>query len=159
MREYCQIELNGGSVAQVSAEDFEELSRYKWRTLVAGRTIYARRHEMHGKSTKTILMHREIMKADPIEEIDHVDGDGLDNRRHKLRRVTHQQNCFNTRTRSNNSSGYKGVCWDKANKKWMVCITANGKAVARLRVVNILDAAQIYVLLSYVHHGEYSRAA
>jgi len=63
----------------------------------------------------------------PKNKIDHVDGDGLNNRIDNLRDVTDAENAKNKRLSVKNKSGMNGVSWDKANKKWVVRISANGK--------------------------------
>jgi len=55
----------------------------------------------------------------PDNEIDHINGDGRDNRFKNLRDVTRSENLKNARLHSNNSSGVVGVCWNKNAKKWM----------------------------------------
>lgn len=59
--------------------------------------------------------------------VDHIDGNKLNNDINNLRPATHAQNCQNAKISKTNTSGYKGVTWDKENKKWMVQIHANGK--------------------------------
>ncbi len=59
--------------------------------------------------------------------IDHINRDKKDNRIENLREATFQQNSANSRTPSHNTSGYKGVCFDKKHKKFMAHLTLNGK--------------------------------
>ena len=59
--------------------------------------------------------------------LDHIDGNKLNNNINNLRPATHAQNCRNAKIPKTNTSGYKGVTWDKENKKWMVQISVNGK--------------------------------
>lgn len=61
----------------------------------------------------------------PINEIDHIDGNRQNNRLSNLRDVTRKQNQENTRLQSNNSSGFRGVCWDSSNNKWKAYVTHN----------------------------------
>jgi hypothetical protein len=62
-------------------------------------------------------------------EVDHINMDGLDNRRANLRICTHQENNLNKKISRNNTSGYKGVSWDKWHKKWRSYISVNGKMI------------------------------
>ena len=62
----------------------------------------------------------------PDGEVDHEDGDGLNNRWSNLRAVTHAENGKNIRLQINNVSGAAGVCWRKRVKKWQARINANG---------------------------------
>jgi hypothetical protein len=59
--------------------------------------------------------------------IDHINGDRTDNRIENLRAATNYQNSLNKGLQSNNTSGVKGVSWDKAKKKWHAQLTYNGK--------------------------------
>lgn len=58
----------------------------------------------------------------PKEHIDHINGNPSDNRFCNLREATRSQNMHNQGVCSNNTSGYKGVCWHKSNQKWEACI-------------------------------------
>jgi hypothetical protein len=65
----------------------------------------------------------------PFGEIDHINGNRVDNRIENLREVTHQQNCMNRAKAQNNKSGYKGVSWHKVAKKWQAHLSIGGKSV------------------------------
>ena len=73
------------------------------------------------------LMHRHILDAPIGFEVDHINGNTLDNRRCNLRLATSTQNGCNTRRRSDNTSGYKGVCWDAQQSKWKARVQVNGR--------------------------------
>jgi hypothetical protein len=115
------IPLTHGEVAMVDAEDFEELSKYKW-SLARGR--YAVRRE----KGKTILMHRVIMKPPDGMVVDHFDGNGLNNRRSNLRICTPQQNNYNSRPRGG-SSAFKGVSYVKRRGKFKAVVGHKGKKI------------------------------
>jgi hypothetical protein len=63
------------------------------------------------------------------KEIDHINGNKLDNRIENLREVTHSQNAMNVKLKKNNTSGVKGVCWDKTRNKWKVKVSINNKTI------------------------------
>ena len=63
----------------------------------------------------------------PKNHIDHIDGDGINNKINNLRDVTCSENRRNTRLPTNNSSGVKGVTWRKNDKKWQAQLKINGK--------------------------------
>ncbi len=107
------IPLSRGLVAVVDDADFEELSRFKW-SATSFRTSgpYAVRKD----GSRMVLMHRELLCAGLV---DHIDGNGLNNQRANLRPASVGENAHNQRMRSTNTSGVKGVSFDKARGKWI----------------------------------------
>ena len=112
----------------------ENASRYNGR--FAGREVVA--HLTNNKEYlkvsilgKSILLHRLVWALAnnewPTGEIDHINGDRLDNRLENLRNVTPAENRRNMARRSDNTSGCSGVIWDKAKRKWVVQITRDGR--------------------------------
>ena len=63
----------------------------------------------------------------PSEQVDHIDGNGLNNRRDNLREVSHKENMKNRPMQSNNTSGHIGVIWHKAAQKWQAYIKVKGR--------------------------------
>jgi hypothetical protein len=98
---------------------------------------------------KTILMHREILEASEGIEVDHINGNGLDNRRENLRLVTLQQNRQNRSRGRNNQTGYKGVTFDKKSGKWAMSF--------RVLFDSAEEAAQVYDQLARVVYGEHAK--
>lgn len=92
-----RIDLTQGYFALVDDEDYSDLADYKWHYKSPGyanRTAYKGR--IKGKDQyESVLMHREIMKAGDNKHVDHINRNGLDNRKKNLRVCTHQQNMFN----------------------------------------------------------------
>jgi len=116
------IPLTQGKFAIVDAEDYDRLVKYKWHTNQDGNNFYAYTFLSKGNKKKRVFMHRLIMNAPKGLFIDHIDGNGLNNRKCNLRLCTPAQNVQNSRPRSNTSSKYKGVFWNKTNKKWIATI-------------------------------------
>lgn len=115
---------NGKGSALVDDEDYELVSQYRWQLDNAG---YAKRGWGENGRIYIERMHRLIMGAPPFEgaQVDHINGDRLDNRRINLRWATRRQNLGNSRRPSNNTSGYKGVSWDEARGMWRADITTS----------------------------------
>ena len=111
---YKLIPLSSGHFAKVDNEDFDFLSRFAWQYSKG----YAK-NDLFG------LMHRHILPADKSLQVDHINRDGLDNRRKNLRIAKPYENASNQRGRDGYSK-YKGVCWSKAAKKWVAYITSRG---------------------------------
>lgn len=110
--------------AIVSDEDYEKISKYKWHLHTKGYAMRIATKADGEKIGKTILMHREIMNF-PEMQIDHADGNKLNNTRENLRECTQKENCQNRKARENTSSKYKGVV--KVNQKWRARICISGK--------------------------------
>lgn len=86
-----------------------------------------------GVMGRPYLAHRlawlYVHGAWPENDIDHINGDGRDNRIKNLRSVTRLENLRNQRLRPNNKSGQTGVCWIKKSKKWKAAIKVSGKTI------------------------------
>ena len=118
-----RIELTKGMVALVDDEDFGYLSRWRWKYHKDG---YAVRGSTGGGN---VYMHRVINKTPQSLLTDHINRDGLDNRRCNLRTVNHSQNSFNTGNFKTNTSGVKGVTWNKARRKWQAQINVKRRCI------------------------------
>lgn len=157
-RKPMEIPLTQGKVALVDREDYEELSKYKWCAHKKLRTFYAVRNstkDFRGKG-HTIQMHRKIINCPIGMEIDHIDGNGLNNTRANLRVCTHSQNLMNIGKRSNNTSGFKGVSFDKQLKKWLASIHINCKQKNLGLFATAEDAYKAYCDACIKYHREFS---
>ena len=88
-----KIPLTQGKFALVDKQDFKRINQYKWH--IFSQKGYAVRDKVVNGKKKKISMHRYIMKPPKEMEVDHINGNVLDNRRKNLRICTHQQNCSN----------------------------------------------------------------
>ncbi len=150
-----EIPLTQGKVAIVDAADFERLSQWKWSAHKMKNTWYAvRGYRLNGKSF-LVRMHREITNAEAKESVDHIDGDGLNNRRENLRRCSQQQNCANRGPSRNNTSGFKGVSWQKG--KWRVGIKIAYRRIYLGSFDDIGEAARAYDDAARRLYGEFAR--
>jgi hypothetical protein len=156
------IKLTKGYFAIVDDDDFERLSQWEWYALVAknGR-VYAVRVQYASAPAKprTILMHREILNAPPGIDVDHEDRDGLNNQRLNLRIATRTQNQGNSSRRKDNTSGVKGVTWNKQHQQWRAQIQVNGKKQHLGYFRNTHSAASAYINAAKKHFGQFARAA
>ena len=116
--------------ALVDDEDYEELSQYKWyfhKGKNDNRADYTKRYQHKNNKATIISMHRAIMKPPKGMVVDHINGNGLDNRKKNLRVCTNAENCRNAKKPKNNKSGHTGIFWRKEDKGWQVNICVNYK--------------------------------
>jgi AP2 domain/HNH endonuclease len=106
---------------------------------------------------KRIMMHRLIMAAPAEVEVDHRDGDGLNNRRANLRRASHQENGFNKKLYENNTSGFIGVTWHKKLGKWRAQIRKGGRHHSLGCYLDPRDAALAYNAAALKLFGEFAK--
>lgn len=95
--------------------------------------------------------------GDPMCGVDHINGNGLDNRRVNLRLATSLQNQGNSRKRRNASSYYKGVSWYKPLKKWRAQIKVDKHVIHLGYFVSEEEAAIVYQEAAIAHFGEFAR--
>ena len=113
------VELSQGEWALVDDTDIKRVSKYSWSiTTKAG---YAQAGRI---KNNPVLMHRFILDF-PDGEIDHINHNKLDNRRSNLRICSHEQNSYNTKLRSDSTTSFKGVSFDKSRNRFCSFINQN----------------------------------
>ncbi len=147
------IELTQGFKAIVDDEDYDELVRYKW---CYNNGYAVRNARINGKSI-IILMHRVVMKTPDELEVDHEDGNELNNQKYNLRNCLHAINNQNKKIYSNNTSGYKGVHFFIKTQKWLAYIKINNKRIHLGYFFDILDAARAYDVAAIKYFGEFAK--
>ena len=155
----AHIPLTRGYEAVIDASDAHLVEGLNWHTQSGVNTVYATRTapKADGEKQKTIWMHRLIMSAPDGLEVDHIDGDGLNNRKSNLRIATRVENRQNSRRQNNNTSGYKGVCWHKGHSKWRAQIRLNNKRTHLGYFDCPKEAHAAYCEASVRLHGEFGR--
>lgn len=143
-----RIKLTKGKSAIVDDSDYEWLSRNKWRARVQKNRIYAAGAIKNNGKWQTTSMHREIMgltKGDG-KEVDHRNGNGLDNRRENLRLCTRSENIQNRhhKAKEGKASQYQGVYSVKKKNSWLASITKDYKQIHIGLYSNDKDAARAY---------------
>jgi len=153
------ITLSRGFEAVIDVTDVPLVEKWNWTVDVRKYTAYAYRTIYNGKHrTGTIVrLHRELLGF-PDMDVDHIDTNGLNNRRSNLRVATRSQNLCNRGACETNTSGFKGVKRRKDCNRWTAQIQLNGK----YRYIGIFRTAQdahaAYVAASKELHGEFARA-
>ena len=136
---------NGKGVALVDDADYERLNQYKWYVKKCDSTMYARRNSKSPSGeNKQTYMHHDVIGYDGNGERDHINHNGLDNRRSNLRVCTRSQNAQNRKLYGRNTSGYKGVSWDRPMKRWRASIKLNGNTRHIGYYFCIVKAAKAY---------------
>lgn len=159
------IPLTKGQFAIVDDED-ADLAQLKWcaalgKTYANGGQFTARRSVRINKKGYWMLMHRVILSRKmerslaANELVDHINGDPLDNRRSNLRLATASQNLHNIGRSSANTSGYKGVSWDRRRKKWRARIKKDGKEKHLGLFDTPEEAFEAYCKAGPEYHGEF----
>lgn len=135
MSEFVMVQTSNGHVVKIDAADLELVCKWSWFAMKKRNVFYACRNTYAGggragRRTRRVYMHQQIMAAEGTI-VDHLNGDGLDNRRCNLRFATASQNQRNRAGADVDSkSGIRGVCWHKQRGKWAASIRVDGKNVS-----------------------------
>ena len=151
MTDTREIPLTQGLVALVDEVDFARVSHHDW-CISHGYAV-----SRLGKSITPRPLARFILRLTPDDplEVDHKNGDPLDNRRNNLRICNRSLNNANKGKQINNTSGYKGVTWHAG--KWKAQIKINRKNKYLGRFANKEDAAKAYDSAAREAFGEFAR--
>lgn len=153
------LSLSRGKVTVVDDDVYEWASKFKWHALKMREAFYAARttsKKLEGKKAN-VLLSREIMKPSKGLQIDHKDGDSLNNRRENLRIATEQQNKWAYRKpNKRGSSKYRGVRWYAPNQKWQARIQCAGEEIYLGYFVVEEDAALAYDEAAKKYFGEFA---
>lgn len=160
------IQLTQGKVTIVDDEDYECLIQFKWRAAknVHGQW-YAARTDLSTGKPRNLFMHRLLLNVPKGMQTDHINGDGLDNRKNNLRICDNVQNSGNKgKSKSKNgkpASKYKGVWYDNRNdrgsKPWRARLNYRGKIVYECYFTTETEAAKSYDQAAIRYLGEFAR--
>jgi hypothetical protein len=141
---------NSDLCATVDDEDFEFLSQWEWRLAHNGYAISGR---------GTIRMHRAVMKPKPRQQVDHINGDRIDNRRTNLRLATRQANARNRPRNAvrNHGARYKGIFRCTETQRWRARIEAPSGRINLGTHATQEDAAKAYDRAALKHWGVFAR--
>lgn len=154
------IKLTQGKEAMVCDCHYDEVNQYKWCFSYADGREYAIRRIMG--TMKNEYMHRFINKTPRGMFTDHEDGNGLNNQCNNLRNATPRQNSQNSKKRTDNTSGHKGVTWSKGDNRlsrWRARIVIDGKEVYLGRFLTLEEASKAYERAAKEHYNEFARIA
>lgn len=155
---FAFIPLTQGLVATIDAADLPSAEGHLWYAQRINGVTYAARNQNRagGRRGTLIYLHR-VITGDLWPEVDHRDGDGLHNCRSNLRGASRQQNTHNRPKPQSNRSGFKGVCWDKAVKRWKAYLRLDGKQTHHGYFDTPEEAAEARRVAAKSLHGEFYR--
>jgi HNH endonuclease len=147
-----KITLTQNQYALVDDEDFEYLNQWNWYAYISRNKFYVMRYT----NKKRFSMHNTIMNPDSGLEVDHIDGNGLNNQKSNLRVCTHSENSKNRLINKNNKTGYKGVTWHKSHEKFQASIGHNGKQIHLGYFYTAEEASTAYNMAALKYHKKFS---
>lgn len=157
-----EISLTQGYVAKVDQCDFDLLSM-NWRVFHNGKTKYGLTSIGVNKKRRNKFLHRIILErilGRPLkreEWADHINRDGLDNRRSNLRLANRSQNSANSIRSARNTSGFKGASWSKSKNKWHSRIRVNTILIHLGYFDTPEQAHEAYKRAAIKYFGEFAR--
>ncbi len=152
-----EVKLTRGLVAIIDVEDLELVSQFKWYATRGQNTDYATRKQRVGDRQKTVILHRFLLSAPSGMHVDHINGNGLDNRRENLRLCTLSDNLKNRQKPKGCRSEFKGVSKnrDGSPKPWRATIQIDKKPRVK-SFPNEIEAALWYDKMAMEHFGEFA---
>jgi len=147
----CKIPLTQGLHAVVDAADYPRaIENGPWSVVFKSGKPYAR-------NSQGLYLHFLVLPSKPGLEVDHRDGDALNNRRMNLRHATHHQNQMNMSRHRDGTSKYKGVFWFRRDSKWaaQICVDGNRKHLGYFSDEE--SAARAYDESAKRFHGEFAK--
>ena len=153
---YIKSKTYGVKGIHIDAKDFALVNKYHWslKKHKNSNTFYTETRHNY----KQIFLHRLLMNF-PSIGIDHINGNGLDNRKSNLRLCNQSQNACNRFKQKNNKTGYKGVYYKKDKrriKRWLAKININKKTIMGGYFLTVKEAAYKYNELALEYHGEFA---
>ena len=151
------IPLTMGMVAIVDETDAAAVQQYKWHaSKTSDGHYYARGYVQQSGKWVKVYMHRYLTGAAKGVDVDHKNGNALDNRRINLRVCTHAENMRNQRARVARPGSRKGVWFDRARNKYQAYVNVNGKRISLGRFATDGEAIAAHNAAALAHHGEFA---
>lgn len=153
------VEKNVVATTVFDIDDIPMISKYRWRSTIKGTKLtntYIVTNVYHGSTIEVLYLHRLIMSAPKGIEVDHIDGNPLNNQKSNLRFATRSQQLMNTRIRSDNSLGIRGIVYDKRKNTYKIEIQKNNFRYYFKDFDNIAKAAYGRKIAQEILFGEYS---
>lgn len=148
------VKISQGKEVIVDDKDYKFVMGNKW---TYAKSKWGFGYACRRRNNKTELLHRVLM-GNPDKHVDHINGNGLDNRRSNLRLATNSQNMCNTGIRKDNKYGLKGIGYKTGClNPWRAYITHNGKHISLGMYKNPIEAAIAYNKKAKELFGEFAK--
>jgi len=139
----------------VDDEDFYVLKNMTWGL----HKVHTMHNSFYARTTisgKCITMHQFLVNAPKGFQVDHKDGNGLNNQKINLRACTQKQNSANLRKNKRNTAGFKGVHFNRSRNIFQSYITPDGKHIYLGSYKTAQEAAIAYDQAAIEHYGEFA---
>jgi len=157
--EVAYVPLADGRVAVIDAADAETVANHSWAACPMGNVTYAVTGMRRDGVKRNLGLHRLIVECSRDQVVDHIDCDGLNCRRYNLRAARQAENARNSRMRSSNTSGFKGVFWRADRQKWQAQIRLDRKRICLGTFETAEQAGAAYADAAKRLHGQFAREA
>lgn len=149
------VPLSQDKFAIVDTDGWEKVKNFKWYYCQGYATRQAKGCKRDNRYF--IRMHRFLTEVPYGMDVDHINGDKIDNRMSNLRICTRSENLMNSKKRNGCRSKYKGVGFSKVSNKWRAYIQKNGRSMHLGLFINEEEAARAYNEAAKKHFGEFAR--
>jgi len=137
------LPLNKGLYALLDDDDFFRIRQRGWHAVKKYQITYVRRTVGKRGQQKCVYLHHEVLGVISGKHIDHINGDGLDNRKENLRITSPSHNQANRKNKNkNNTSGFRGVTFSKRDQIWIAQIMVNRRCLCVGRFDSAIEAAK-----------------
>ena len=146
---FIKIPLTQGKFTLIDKDDFNKINQYIWH--------FDGRYAATNHKRKHLRLHRILLNVPPKFHTDHINGNPLDNRKFNLRICSQTENIRNKGFSKNNTSGYKGIFFNKSVGFFQSYITVNRKHKYLGRFISAIEAAIAYDKAAKQYFGEFAR--
>jgi hypothetical protein len=153
--EHSTINIRGYSVI-VSVQDIQKIMLVKWTPCPGGRGKTRGLYFKGSVNGKNEYLHRYITNCPLDKVVDHINGNTLDNRQENLRICTRAENCRNIKRSGKYTNPYKGVYYNKQNKRWRAQIKVNSEKIYLGIFISPEEARDAYIAAAKKYHGEFA---
>lgn len=150
------LRITQGQITIIDRAMYDKVKDHCWHASKSKNTYYVVSDIYDGHQWRGVRLHQLLMNAPRGQFVDHINGNGLDNRLCNLRICNNNQNIRNSPRRADNTSGYKGV-HQRPHGKWQARIVIDGKRKSLGHFDDPVSAAHAYDAAARKYYGEFAR--